>query len=202
MLRRCYLCGKPLGNTRLSDDHRMPMLLLDRVQPKVRGFAYGGKVQTHETCNNHFRPEKYGRKALQVIRVLYDPKCTKVIQSKSQENLAAYAVNQDCLTDFSANDRKFFRIATVAANGSLDPAHYFDRQNQNPLRLALSTALSVLAKSAAALLLDGHITESPSHWMISAIPFTGELTHRDLESVFPGRAPFDAEVSAASTPAR
>ena len=34
----CYLCGKQLGAEKPTGDHRIQKLLLDRVQPKVRGF--------------------------------------------------------------------------------------------------------------------------------------------------------------------
>ena len=176
----------------------MPMLLIDRSQPMVRGFAYGGKVQTHQTCNNHFRPEKFGRKALQLLRALYDEDSIKVITSQSQPNIAAYAINSQFFSNFTSDDIKFFRFTRVNAKiaaEDIDPANYFRSNDVNPLKFALSTSLSVLAKSAAALLLNGHLQHLPQRWAIFALPFLANLSHQDIESVFPGRAPYDTEVS-------
>lgn len=176
----------------------MPMLLIDRAQPKVRGFAYGGKVQTHRTCNNHFRPEKFGRKALHLLRALYDENCTKVVRSKSQSNIAAYAVNSKCFVSFTPRDLAFFRMVGINAStpaADIDPAHYFHDHDISPLKFALGIALSVLAKSAAALLLNDQIQNLPQHWKIFAIPIVAKLSHQDLESILPGQAPYDTDVS-------
>ena len=52
MASTCYLCGELIQETDESADHVVPKALLERTQPKVKGFAYAGILPTHSRCNN------------------------------------------------------------------------------------------------------------------------------------------------------
>lgn len=196
MSTTCYLCGKQIGPENQTGDHRLPMLLLDREQPKVRGFDYGGKAPTHAVCNNRFKSETYGRSALSLIRALHDPNCVK-------ETKSHIALNSSCFKDFDKSTLEFFRIVDVRGQ-DVDAIHNLsqklERPSVNALSIAINVTLSVLAKSGAALLIDRHLSGNPSRWRIYALPHTGELTHERLEKVFPGRKPFDKDVSVCIEP--
>ena len=69
----CYLCGKEIVGSEESGDHAFPKTLLKREQRKAKGFDYGGKLPTHENCNNTFGPERFARKALELLQVLNNP---------------------------------------------------------------------------------------------------------------------------------
>lgn len=193
----CYLCGNELGIEKPSGDHRLPTLLLDRKQPIVRGFDYGGKAPTHENCNNRFKSEVYGRKALDLLRVLYDPKCAKRVFSQSEPQVLVYALNSSCLKSFTSKELEFFKITDVRGRGGdvmRDLSTLLGDTSANPLAIPINISLSVLAKSGAALLVDRHLSEVPKRWKIFALPHVGNLKHEELESVFPDREPFDKEV--------
>ena len=187
----CYLCGTELGAEKSTGDHRMPMLLLDREQPKARGFDYAGKAPTHDICNNRFKSEIYGRKALSLLRALHDPKCAKIVKGQ-------VALNSSCLSGFSKGDLEFFKITDVRGK-DVDAVRNLSTQLENaavnPFSIPINITLSVLAKSAAALLVDRHLLEVPKQWKIYALPHIGGLRHQELESVFPDRKPFDTDVS-------
>ena len=187
----CYLCGKQLGAEEPSRDHRMPKLLLDRVQPKVRGFDYGETAETHETCNNRFKSEIYGRKALSLLRALHDPNCAKVVEGQ-------VALNSSCFNGFTKGDLDFFKITDVRGK-DLDAIRGLSTHLQkavvNPLAIPINITLSILAKSGAALLIDRHLSAVPGRWKIFALPHVGDLKHEELEGVFPDRKPFDVGVS-------
>ena len=194
----CYLCGKPLGNEKASDDHRVPTLLIDRVQPKVRGFDYGGKAPTHETCNNRFAPEIHARKSLDLIRVLHDLSCARRIQSRTPPFDSAYALRSDCLSGFTAGELKYFRITdarSATPEELLNPLELLGSEAFDPFAVPRSACLSVLAKSAAALLVERHLHRVPRQWRIIAFLGVVGVSHTTLESIFPGRQPFDNEVS-------
>ena len=185
----CYLCGMQLGAGKPTGDHRMPMLLIDREQPKVYGFDYGGKAETHETCNNRFKSENYGRKSLSLLRALYDPKCVKVVKDQ-------VALNSSCLDGFTESDLKFFKITDVRGKDiHTIRATQPEKAAVNPLTIPINVGLSVLAKSGAALLVDRHLSDVPKRWKIYALPYVGDLKHENLERVFPNRKPFDTDVS-------
>ena len=55
MNKICYLCNEPiLPDQKISGDHVYPKGIMKREQPKVKGFDYAGKVDSHENCNNEF----------------------------------------------------------------------------------------------------------------------------------------------------
>ena len=63
----CYLCGEPLVPADHSADHVVPKVLIERDQPRVKGFDYDRTLPSHQACNNQFGPETYASKALDLI---------------------------------------------------------------------------------------------------------------------------------------
>jgi hypothetical protein len=178
----CYLCGNPLGDVE-SDDHVVPSTLIQRSQPKVKGFEYAGKLPTHQKCNNHFGPEKYAAKALALLAALDDPNTFLERVLVRNPAIKVLAINADKLPTFTRKDLEFFKITDVRAKEEREwstPEFFRDKKRTNPLRDATYVALSVLAKSAAALLIKRKGLAIPSSWRIFACPFTGSLSGLNL----------------------
>lgn len=195
----CYLCGNEVrACDKRSEDHRVPTLFIDRAQPKARGFDYGGKQPTHETCNNRFPPEIHARRALNLIRVLHDPNCAMRIRSQLPPHASALGLKSDCLSEFTPQELTYFRITDARGATSEElrnPVQLLGDETIDPFLIPRSTCLSVLAKSAAALLVGRHLDQVPEQWRIIAFMCTMDISHSSLERVFPGRQPFDKEVS-------
>lgn len=193
MVKICYLCGKEIeeGNI-ISDDHVIPRQLITRNQPIAKGFDYGGFLPTHEKCNNEFGPETYCVKALKLISVLRDENC--VFRSPHEPMMV---INSNCLKEFTQRDLKFFKIIDVRINSIEDfstPAFFSEKPKTNPMRDALFTALAVLTKSAAALLVSRHLCEIPTRWRVLAITYSGATEAVDVDIIFGNTQPFDVGV--------
>jgi len=195
MVQPCYLCGNEIADGEVvSNDHAVPKQLISRGQPKVKGFDYGGYLPSHDRCNNEFGPETYCIKALDLISVLHDPKCMGKFQHTRNQSIVVLAINSDCLKDFTHRDRAFFKIIDVrdktVAQFS-DPEFFAGKPKATPLRDALFTALAVLTKSAAALLVKRHLPTPPTRWRVLAIPYTGATDEADFDEIFGDTEPFD-----------
>lgn len=186
----CYLCGKPVTDGQPSGDHAVPRVLLRGKQPKVRSFDYGGKLPTHATCNNRFRDERYVLRALDLIAALHDPGTVLYHVLPGNPPVRFAAINSGKLPDFTRADLRFFKI-NDARNDRTGAQHIRPALPGNPFRLALFVSLSVLAKSAAALLLARHhLGAVPEEWSIVAIPYAGDATKADFSDVFSDQRPF------------
>lgn len=192
----CYLCGLPVDQAG-TGDHAVPKLLISRAQPKAKGFDYGGKLVTHAECNNRFGPEVYCAKALRLIELLHDPKCVSKFQHKADPSIRMMALNSECFREFSKRDLAFFKFIDVR-NKTVDefsaPSFFANKQKTVPIRDALFVALSVLTKSAAALLVARHLLEQPASWNVLAIPYTGATEAHDFDEIFGDTKPFDVGV--------
>jgi hypothetical protein len=180
----CYLCGLPIADEK-SDDHVVPAALIKRKQPKVRGFVYAGRLPTHPHCNNRFGPETYVSSALELLATWADPDTFMEREMIGNPEIRVLMINSDKLPSFTSKDLKFFKISDVRekAEGEWSAAEFFgDKQRTNPQRDALNVALSVLAKSATALLISRKGLPIPSSWQIYACPFTGTMTGLGLVS--------------------
>lgn len=194
----CYLCGKliSLGQVR-SSDHVVPATLITRAQPKARGFDYGGFLPTHETCNNRFGSETYVSKALDLLRVLHSPLSAGPLQHRQHSDISILPIDASLLPNFGARDFKFFNIYDMRDSDIAsfsDPTFYVGKTKANPIRNALFTSLSVLAKSAAALLVKRQLGFIPSLWRIYAQVYEGDLSEFDSAETVGGR--FDNGLSA------
>jgi hypothetical protein len=201
----CYLCSGPIDNSEdISEDHVIPHQFIKRNQPKAKGFEYGGKLPTHKTCNHHFgsevaKAEVICQKALAMLRVLHDPKCVSVTRHKSDPSIPILVIHPDCLNDFTQPEKAFFGLIETsdrAPEAWQSPSFFTDKQKVNVFARARSVVLTVLAKSAAAILIKRrHITLS-SAWRILAVPYFVGDTDIDLNEIFGLTKPFEIGVQA------
>jgi hypothetical protein len=194
----CYLCGqKILASQKRSDDHVVPTTLITRTQPKAKGFDYGGYLPTHEECNNRFGPETYVSKALDLLSVLNAEDAWHPLQNATHPEISILPVNADRLSHFTARDRAYFKLIDAREldiSVLSDPATYVGHQKTDPMRDALWVSLSVLAKSAAAILVKRQLPRVPRFWRIHANPYTGDLRNFDLSDLVGETKPFDCEL--------
>ena len=193
----CYLCGQPVDDSASSGDHVIPRTLFGKGQPKVNGFDYGGKLRTHPECNNRFGDETHVRKALQLLGALHDCNTTLVRPAPGNPKGRVLALNEEKLPGFGPRDFCFFGIhdARVDSLGSFDdPEYYADKPRANVRRTVLCTILSVLAKSAAALLVGRDLADLPSNWNSVCVPYAGDATGADLTPFFGETRPFAPDI--------
>lgn len=197
MATTCYLCGQPILGKIESGDHVVPSALITRSQPKVKGFDYAGKLPTHEECNNRFGPETYVLKALDLLELLASSDGHHKFQHRHYPNIQIHALDASKLPNFTQRDRSFFKLIDVRSVDHPDwsnPAFFTDKPRTNAKRDALYVALSVLAKSAAALLIKRKLHAVPPSWKIYAVPYSGAIEALDFDDVLGATEPFDAEV--------
>jgi hypothetical protein len=195
----CYLCGNELGNASRSKDHVVPSTLIQRVQPKASGFDYAGKLLTHEECNNRFGPETYLSKAVQLLGVLTADDEPLICQHKEDPSITIMALDASKLSGFTARDRQFFKLIDVrneAYETFTNPDFLIGRPRTNPIRDATYVAISVLAKSAAALLIKRKLLHVPEKWKIYAIPHSGASGTTDFDDILGATDAFDVGVKA------
>lgn len=193
----CYLCGKPLALREKSADHVVPKTLIKRDQPRVKGFDYAGTLPSHRVCNNQFGPETYASKALDLISALYDEACVFEYAHPALSSARMMTIKSTCLPGFTRRDLAFFKIIDarpLPKDAMHDPDLLQGRQPVNPKQLALFTALAVLTKSAAALLVSRKLPDVPPRWDVLAVPYVGDASGVDFDDILGATAPFDAEV--------
>ena len=189
----CYLCGQPVDSSLRTGDHAIPRTLLDNKKPKVRGFDYGGKLDTHAECNNRFGEETFVRKALDLLGALHDPDTTLKRSLPNNPSIRFLALNAEKLPRFGKRDFLFFCIHDAKGDdvASFSDRGYFENKPRvDPVKRPLFTALSVLAKSAAALLAGRKLETLPCRWNIVAIPYVDDFTQADFATVFGDTKPF------------
>lgn len=197
MLTTCYLCGLPLLGGATSGDHAVPSVLISRIQPKAKGFDYAGKLPTHKACNNRFGPEIYASKALDLLDVLAGSDGSHIFQHRKDSTIEIHALDASNLPQFTSRDLAFFKLIDVRNTDQSDwstPAFFTGKPRTNATRDALFVALSVLAKSAAALLIKRELHVVPSSWRIYAIPFSGATDALDFDELLGTTEPFDIGV--------
>ncbi len=105
-------------------------------------------------------------------------------------------INSQCFPDFTKRDLRFFKLIDGTATDPQDLANleYFEgKQKTNLKKDALFIALSVLAKSAAALIISRHQQNIPKNWEILAIPYSG-ANNVDFDELFGDTKPFETSV--------
>jgi len=189
----CYLCSSAIVEEP-SGDHAVPASLIEREQPKMRGYDYAGLVRTHVDCNNRFGPETYVTKALDLVAAWGDPEIFLERQHASNPDIKIMAINADRFPAFNEGDLRFFKIIDVRnlEQSGWSSAEFFrGKKRSNPLREALIVALSVLAKSSAALLVKRHRVELPQVWRIYSFPYAGATDDLDFDEILGQTKPFD-----------
>ena len=193
MSKICYLCGLPiLGDN--SGDHVVPKQFIKREQPKAKGFDYAGKLPSHETCNNQFGPEKYCQKALSLIPLLHD---VKFLTHRDNPNIKILTIDSNCLTGFSLDELRFFKFIDVQNKDISEwskESFFNDKPKTNVLEHALFVSLSVLAKSAAALLISRKLHYIPSNWRIIVSPWFDKGSILDFDELTGHTKPFEIGV--------
>lgn len=196
----CYLCGLPItADQEKSDDHVIPETLIRRAQPKVKGFDYGHFLPTHTKCNNEFGPETYVAKALDLLSVLNSPDAGGALQHRQHESITILPIDASKLSHFTQRDLAYFKLIDARRSdieSMSNPNFYAGHQKTNPTRSALTTVLSVLAKSAAALLVKRYFRGIPPIWRIYVQAYSGDLTDFDLADILGENKPFDKELRA------
>lgn len=180
-----------------SGDHVVPKTFIEREQPRVKGFDYAGKLPSHKTCNNAFGPETYATKALDLIAALHDEDCTFEYPHPLKPEFQMMALKSSCLPNFTTRDLSYFKIinATSKSNDEIHDLGLLEaRKTVNPKRQSLFTALAVLTKSAAALLVSRKLFTTPSAWDVLAIPHVGDAHALDFDDIFGPTIPFDSGV--------
>ena len=164
----CYLCGESVDDGVGSGDHVIPRALLGDKPPKVNGFNYGGRVRAHLECNNRFGDETHVRKALQLFE---EPSTTRERRSPRPapgrvkgprarvERGNASPVSVDGIFGSSASTTPGTMRRRASTIPSTTPASRVPISGER----CCAPALSVLAKSAAALLVSRHLAELPGN---------------------------------------
>ena len=193
----CYLCGQSVDASVSTGDHVIPRTLLGKQAPKAKGLDYGGRLRTHAECNNRFGDETYVRKALQLWGALHDSNATFSRPAPGNPKARVLVLNEEKLPGFRPRDLRFFGIHDArndSMSGFDDPGYYADKPQADLRRTMRCTALSVLAKSAAALLVKRYLADVPSNWDIVCIPRMGDVTRVDLSSFFGETRPFASDI--------
>lgn len=191
----CYLCGKEIIESDDSEDHAFPKTLLKREHPKAKEYDYGGKLPTHETCNNTFGPERFARKAIELLQILNNPDSYSTFQNVKHPDIEIMGIDSTFLSALSMQEREFFKINDVRNekySDWTDPETIRRHEKINPFMIPWNTALSVLAKSAAAILVKRYnIAPENTPWRILAILNYTKDENIDLSKQFGKVKPFD-----------
>jgi len=193
----CYLCGEEISKGEASKDHVVPKQFIKRKQPKVKGFDYTGVLPTHEKCNNRFGAERMCQKSLQLINVLYNPECFLIRQHKNNPDIKIMAINSNYLSDFTDSDLDFFKfndVRNTTISEWSDTEFYKDKTKTEPLKQPLNIALSVLAKSASAVLVSRFSICPDTSWRILCIPYHCASPALDFDDYFGKTKPFEIGV--------
>ena len=193
----CYLCGQPVDGSTSSGDHVIPRTLRGKGPPKIPGFDYGGVLPTHPECNNRFGDETHVRKALQLLGALHDSNTTLIRPAPGNLKGHVLALNEQALAGLGPRDFQFFGIYDARKDSVAsfdDPAYYAGKPRSDIRKTVLCTVLSVLTKSAAALLVKRHLDDLPSKWNIVCVPYAGDVTKADFSSFFKETKPFAGDI--------
>jgi hypothetical protein len=196
----CYLCAKRIIGQPSTADHTVPKALLEGQPPKMRGYEYGGHLPTHKKCNNEFGPETYVLRALELLDALHNPDCAIKFRHKADPSVPLMALNSACLPNFAKRDLKYFKIMDRRTHGpaAARPSVAALRRSEpvDPFKSALDTALAVLFKSAAALVIRKKTKLVPSAWQVMAVPYVGDASAVDFDEILGSSKPFSPKVKA------
>lgn len=201
ILRLCYLCGEPVEKDS-DDDHVVPRQFIKRKQPKVKGFDYAGVLKTHRTCNNKFggrsaETEVICQQALKLIQVLYNEDCIITREYKKDPSIRIMGINFECLSSFNETDLQFFGLIDVhdkEYDEWASPEFLKQHKSIDLFKKPVNVALSVLAKSAAAILVSRHGFWPKSKWRIMALPHISSDSDVDFDHFFGTTKPFEIGV--------
>ncbi len=199
----CYICGKEiLKDDVKNSDHVFPKQFIKRKHPKSNGFDYLGILPTHKYCNSKFGDSNSGtesmvKKALKLIHVLFNSNSHILLEHKQNSNIKVLALNFEYLKDFSNKDFKFFQFTDVR-NIDYDTFTSLESLNAQksvkPFDKPTNICLSVLAKSAAAILIKRKSIKIPKKWLIAAYPGFIENIDNNFEVLFGKTKPLETGI--------
>ena len=198
ILRLCYLCGEPIED-KSNEDHVFQQQFLKRKQPKAKGFYYAGVLKTHEKCNKLFGgksagAEAFSKKALELLHVLHDEDCILTRERKDAPSIKIMLISSECLSSFTEEELRFFGMIDVRDKEYQEwtsKEFILRHEKINPFKKPMNTALSVLAKSAAALLVSGFGFWPNPIWRIMAVPHYSESADVDFDRFFGQTKPLE-----------
>lgn len=176
----------------VTGDHVVPTVLLGRKQPKMPGYDYAGRIRTHQTCNNHFSDETFFRQALHLALLFQHGNTHDPLQNVRHPGITILPVTPDQVPAFVDRDFRRFKFIDTRYTDIAqlkDPEFYADKLKTNPLKEAIYAAMSVMAKSAAALLVTRELHRVPRNWRIFASPHE-VIDLVDTVPIFNGTRPF------------
>lgn len=137
--------------------------------------------------------EKISQKALELLHILYNPDCYIERVHRDNPNIRIKCITTKYLSSFSKNDLNFFGLIDtrdLKYNNWSKPDFF---KNKKPLNLdnALNIILSVLSKSAAAILVSRFKILPHSNWKIISVPFYSRNQDIDLDEIFGKVKPFE-----------
>jgi len=204
----CYLCGETIPEEENSKDHVVPHQLITRDQSGIaKGFDYGGFLSTHKDCNNGFggrsaRTEDAWRTALELGNVLHDENCFKHFQRVDRPDIILSVLKEECLKAFTKDYLEFFGITDVRSKDYSEwssPLFWKDKKKVDPYEKPRNVILSVLAKSAAAILVKRCGIPPHASWRILATLVVGENISILMDDFFKPAKPFDRDLSIKAT---
>lgn len=188
----CYLCGEEIV-AKISGDHCIPQLFIKRPQPKTKGFDYGNTLPTHAKCNNQFKTEKMCSKALQVLAAWIN----KIYTSVKNPDISIQIFKKEELRSFTKKDFDYFGLidtTNIDYNNWAYNNNFFNNKKKTiPLEKPLNIALSVLTKSAAALLIKRYNVSPKSYWNVLCMPYQASNSI-DFDFLFENTKPFEIDV--------
>ncbi|MCH8957622.1 hypothetical protein IIA28_20265 [candidate division KSB1 bacterium] len=196
----CYLCGQYiLPEHEIDEDHAYQKVLWKKKQPKVKGLEYGGTITTHRKCNNEFggalaKAEVICKKALILLRLLFDEKSYVKRFYEGDPNLGLLALDSRHITGFSNKELEFFKMNNVSDMEYKSWANisYLEKLDKvDPRRIPANIAITVLAKSVAALLVSRNSALPDSHWKIAVYPGFDKEGNADFDNLYGHTKPFD-----------
>jgi len=202
-VRICYLCGQYiLPEHETDEDHTYQKALWKKKQPKVKGLEYGGTITTHRKCNNEFggavaKTEVICKKAFILLNVLFDEKCYIKRFYKGDPNLGMLVLDSRHIKNFSKKELEFFKINDVLDKkykSWADISYLKKLEKVDARRRPTNIAMTVSAKSAAALLVSHNNVSPDSYWRIAAYPGFDKEGNADFDNLFGQTKPFDIGV--------
>lgn len=196
----CFLCGEALEEN-VDEDHVVQRQFV-KGQPKQKGLDYTGTIEVHESCNDKFgdkssNAESICPKALQLLKVFFNQKYL-LRQKKDDPELRLMAITENDLKGFSKDNLEFFGLIDgrkLPYSEIASSEFYKDKEPMDPFKKPVNVALTVLAKSAAALLFKRHSFYPNGSWNIFAASFLGDPII-DYDSILGKTKPFFPGVKA------
>ena len=189
----CYLCGNPINGDR-SEDHAVPQQFIKRPQPKAKGFSYGGKLPTHAKCNNEFKDEQFCQSALTLLEVFTDDSRHHRFTYKPNPNINFIALTPDSIPGVNEAELSYFGITNAMSNSvsELKNEEFFaGKPKVDPLKKPINVTLSVIAKTACALLFKKRAITYPPHWRILMVPLMDRAGVMDIQELFGFLKPYE-----------